>query len=468
MIGITNTANAKSRQRLAPSLRGYGALVLTLTLACSEPPSAETPSAETPFSGPILVIDLDTLRADHLGCYGYHRPTSPRIDQLASESYRFEWAYAQAPDTAPSHSSTFTSLYPSVHGVSYNGARLPDAVTTMAEVFSDAGYLTAAFVDGGFMIPEFNLSQGFQHYAVSDWGGFYQFGQEAIDWITEHADEKFFLWIHSYDVHADYYAPEPFRSFFIEGITPTPGFEPTVRELEVIRRSHFGPEPLQLNAEDLAFTRARYDGGIRYADYWVGRILDQVRQLGLDERATILLLSDHGEEFQEHGSVQHDRLYTTVTRIPLLLRPPGGIEGTVIDTVVQALDLMPTLLDGAGIDPPSGLQGRSLMPLLRGEPLRDLPAISESPYFGHRRAVALGEYRLLAARGNDRRELYRFRQDPLEQAELSATHPEIANDLYVLLERWQEAVDRRATGSAEMPALDAETIESLRALGYLD
>ena len=133
-----------------------------------------------------------------------------------------------------------------------------------------------------------------------------------------------------------------------------------------------------MNAKDLAFTKARYDGEIRYADYWVGRILDQVRQLGLDRTATIILLSDHGEEFQEHGSVQHDRLYTTVTRIPLLIRPPGGTEGTVIDTVVQALDLMPTLLDGAGIEAPSGLQGRSLMPLLRGETLRDLPAISES------------------------------------------------------------------------------------------
>ncbi len=468
MTDTLSPATVRSRQRRTAGLRVFGALALALILACSKPPSAEAPSAEPAFPGPILVIDLDTLRADHLGCYGYDRPTSLHIDQLASEAYRFEWAYGQAPDTAPSHSSTFTSLYPSVHGVNYNGARLPDAVTTMAEVFSSAGYLTAAFVDGGFMIPEFNLNQGFQHYAVSDWGGFYQFGQEAIDWITEHADKKFFLWIHSYDVHADYYAPEPFRSYFTDGITPTPGFEPTVRELEVIRRSHFGPEPLQLNAEDLAFTKARYDGGIRYADYWVGRILDQIRQLGLDRTATIILLSDHGEEFQEHGSVQHDRLYTTVTRIPLLIRPPGGTDGKVIDTVVQALDLMPTLLDGAGIEPPTGLQGRSLMPLLRGKALRDLPAISESPYFGHRRAVALGEYRFLAARGNDRRELFRFRQDPLEQIELSATHPDVADNLYSLLESWQDVVDRRSAGPAEMPNLDDETVEGLKALGYLD
>ncbi|MEM6453875.1 MAG: sulfatase [Acidobacteriota bacterium] len=459
-----------ARRSPRPSLRiaqAAAALLLALGLltACGDAP----PVDERPFPGPIIVFDIDTLRADHLATYGYHRSTSPRINVLASESTRFEWAFSQAPNTGPSHASTFTSLYPSTHGVTYNGARLPDAATTLAEVLTEAGYRTAAFVDGGMMLPDFNIDQGFDTYVVNDWGGLYTAGPQILDWLHEHADEaRFFLWIHTYDVHADYAAPEPFREHFTGGITPTPGFEPTAPALEAIRKSHFTPHPRQLSANDLAFTRARYDGCIRYVDAWIGRFLDAMEPRGLLDRATIVLMSDHGEEFQEHGSLQHEKLYATVTRIPLLIRPPGGMAPRVVPQVVRAIDLMPTLLDGAGLAAPEGMQGRSLLPLLRGETLRELPALSETTDFGHRRALTWNDRRLFVALENDGIELYDFRRDPLEQQNLASVEPARVAELVPIIQRWQDDVDRRGTPATDAPVLDDEALEQLRALGYVD
>lgn len=447
----------------AALLNGLILLALGLGSACSAPPATDPM-----LPAPVVIFDIDTLRADHLGCYGYERPTSPRIDALASESFRFQWAFSQAHSTGPSQSSIFTGLYPSTHSLVYNGARLPNSITTLAEVFSDAGYRTAAFVDGGFMRPEFGLDQGFQHYETYDWKGLDTIGPRVIDWLRGHAEEDFFLLIHTYDVHADYTAPEPFRSLFTEGITPTPGFEPTVKQLEVIRRSQATDKRLQLAPTDLAYAEARYDGGIRFADYWVGRILDELQALGLDRRATIVLLSDHGEAFQEQGSVEHDRLYAPVTRIPLMIRPPGGTQGKVIESVVQAMDIMPTLLEGAGLEVPSNLQGRSLLPFLRGETIREMPAFSESPYFGHRRGIVWGDHHLIGALENDRVELFDFRRDPLELQEISTEKPQVVSELYDLAKRWQDSLDHRGGPETEVPSLDEETVKSLQALGYLN
>ncbi|MCH9650060.1 MAG: sulfatase [Deltaproteobacteria bacterium] len=438
-------------------------LPLVLLSACSDPPPADPM-----LPAPVVILDIDTLRADHLGCYGYRRPTSPRIDALANESFLFQWAFSQAHSTGPSQGSIFTGLYPTTHSLVYNGARLPDSVTTLAEHFSDAGFKTAAFVDGGFMDPIFGLDQGFQHYETHDWKGLDTIGPRVIDWLRRNAEENFLLLVHTYDVHADYTPPEPFRSLFTEGITPTPGFEPTVKQLEVIRKSQARDQALQLPAADLAFAEARYDGGIRFVDYWVGRILDELQALGLDRRATIILLSDHGEAFQEHGTVEHDRLYAPVTHIPLLIRPPGGTQGKVVESVVQAMDIMPTLLEGAGLQVPTNLQGRSLLPFLRGEPPREMPAFSESPYFGHRRAIAWGDHHLIGALESDHIELFNFRLDPLELEELSAENPQVVSELYDVAKRWQDSLNLRGAPETEVPSLDDEKVKSLQALGYLN
>ena len=221
-----------------------------------------------------------------------------------------------------------------------------------------------------------------------------------------------------------------------------------------------------LDPYDLAHSQALYDGGIRFTDDWIGRILDVVRRLGLDRRATIVLLSDHGEAFQEHGLRGHSRLYAPVTRIPLLLRPPGGAAAKVFPDVVQSIDVMPTLLEGVGIRPPPGLQGRSLLPLLRGDSLRPRPAFSEAPWLGQT-AVAFGEHHLVVMSERDSIELYEFQRDPLELRDVSARRPLVVDQLAAIGERWRQAVGERGRPEIAPRPLDERTSEDLRALGYL-
>lgn len=433
-------------------------LAVCLTAACGTSPRS-TPLLGT---GPVLILDIDTLRADHLGCYGYDRDTSPRIDALANEAYRFEWAFSQAPKTSLSQGSIFTGFYPSNHGLIGDDEHLSESLTTLAEAFSAAGYRTAAFVDGGYMHSRYGFDQGFDTYEVHHRKGLETLGPRVIQWLSEHGEETFFLLLHTYDVHYPFEAPEPYHSMFLDDVGRTLD---TVRAQAVFDGAEEAAET-PLDPYDLAHSQALYDGGIRFVDDWIGRILDMMHRLGLDRRATIVLLSDHGEAFQEHGLRGHSRLYAPVTRIPLLLRPPGGAAGKIIPDVVQSIDVMPTLLEGAGIEPPPGLQGRSLLPLLRGDSLRPRPAFSESPWLGQS-AVAFGGHHLVVMSERDSIELFEFQRDPLELREVSARRPLVVNELAAIGERWRQAVEERGRPEIAPRALDEKTSEDLRALGYL-
>ena len=419
--------------------------------------------------GPIVVLDLDTVRADHLGTYGYSRDTTPWIDALATESLLFEWAFSQAPNTPPSQASILTGLYPSSHGMVRDEDRVPQAVTTLAEAFRAQGYATAAFVDGGYLSADFGFDQGFEVYDDNRGAGMAQIAPRAVDWVRQHADQPFLLLIHTYDAHTPYAPPEPYRSMFLEGLDPpSAGFEPDAQQLEAVRRAIYSDPEARLGAADLAFTKARYDGGLRYLDNWVHAFLDSLRGLGVYERATIVVLSDHGEEFQEHGSLLHEKLYSTVTRIPLIFRLPGGHASRRVTEVVESIDVMPTLLDLHGIAPPSGIQGRSLVPLMRGQASGPYRAIGESPFRGRQRFLASKDVRALLTADTGAIELYDFREDPLEQHDRAAERPETVQRIRAQLERWQSLIDRSRVAADDESTVDPETLEQLRALGYLD
>jgi arylsulfatase A-like enzyme len=419
---------------------------------------------------PIIIIDIDTLRADHLGSYGYSRPTSPNIDAFAAESVFFEWAFSQAPNTPPSQTSILTGLYPSTHGMVFDEDRVPEEVVTMAEVLADHGFATAGFHDGGYMRNSFRIGQGFELYDDSKGGGLEVIGPKAISWLRSHANENFLLFVHTYDTHTPYAPKPPYDTMFMEGVPdPTPGFEPTTDRMEEIRLSKYTDTLLTLPPNDLAYAIALYDGEIRYVDEWFGGFWQEVRKLGLDRRATVVVLSDHGEEFQEHGSVLHEKLYATVTRIPFMIRLPGGQLARSVPEIVQSVDLMPTLLELAGARIPVGVQGRSLLPLIRGESLPEADvAFGESPFFGHRRFVALGEHRLLFTKKTGAEELYAFREDPLERRDILDRNPPSLEAMRELLRSWEEMVQASAPEkAAPHPPLDEETLEQLRSLGYL-
>ncbi len=441
------------------------AAVLGLSAGCSE-------MAGGPVRGPhpVIIVDIDTLRADHMGCYGYHRDTSPNMDRFATESVFFRWAFSQAPNTPPSQTSILTGLYPSTHGMVYDEDRVPEEVVTLAEALRNQGYRTAGFHDGGYMSEHFQIGQGFELYDNSRGKGLAEIGPKAISWLREHAEETFLLLVHTYDVHTPYDPPPPYNEIFMEGVPePSPGFEPTPEQMEAIRLSKYQGERKQLPPNDLEYAKALYDGGIRYVDAWFGEFMEVVRELGLDERATIVVLSDHGEEFQEHGSVLHEKLYATVTRIPLMIRLPGGRQVREVHEVVETVDLMPTLLDLADAPIPPAVQGTSLLPLMRGHrPDTVQLAFGESPFFGGRRFVAVGHHRLLLTRSTGEVELYDYVFDLEEQNDIADLFPTRVEALTRAVDQWEAEVtsaDVEHAGADGGP--DAETIEQLRELGYV-
>lgn len=417
---------------------------------------------------PVIIFDLDTLRADRLGCYGNLRATSPVMDSLAEEGVLFEWAFSQAPTTPPSQASILTSLYPSSHGVKGKKDRLAQEITTLAEVFAAHGFATGAFVDGGYMNRGFGILQGFQT-KVDRRGGLAEIGPKALQWMRDHAAEDFLLLIHTYDVHTPYDPPEPWRSLFLEGLAPpTPGFEPTALAMETIRQSARSDRPLTLPENDVAYALALYDAGIRYVDDWIGKFVSELQELGLYDRSTLVVISDHGEEFQEHGSVLHEKLYSTVTRVPLIIRSPMALGGSRIQDVVETIDLMPTLLELVGASAPEESQGRSLAALLSGSELEPKVAFSESRFFGRQRAVTGPDQRMIFSQESGRIELYRYRQDLDEQEDLATSDPDAVSGFKRQLSDWQDWMESTEVATSEYGELDPAVEEQLRALGYLD
>ncbi len=447
-----------------PAARGLRRLALAglavLALACSGPAPVEMPSQPHP----IIVLAIDALRADHLGCYGYDRDTSPHLNALAQESVRFEWAFAQASASAPSLASILTGLYPTTHAVVADGDQLRGEALTLAEALAAHGLVTAAFVDGVAVDADRGFAQKFAHFFNGDGAGLEEIGPRAIRWLEEHAAENFLLLIHASDLTAPYAPAAADRELFLAGLEPpSEGFEASVEQLQAARSS----EPLP--ASDLAYAKALYDAEIRAVDAWIGQFLETFHELGLAERATLVVVSTHGQEFQEHGSLLAGELYTTVTRVPLVIRLPHAHKARSLGKIVETIDLMPTLLDLAGAEVAAEIQGASLVPLMLDAGKPPYIAFGESPQYGERRFVALGGYRMLLSRETDSAELYHLPEDPVERHDLAAAEANRVGVLREHLEAWEMMVAAASLDPekrTEQP-LDDDTLERLKSLGYI-
>jgi len=418
----------------------------------------------------IVIIDIDTLRADHLGCYGYRRATSPTIDALADRAARFEWAFSQAPNTPPSQASILTGLYPSTHGMIYDDNRIPEAVSTLAEVLSAAGYATYGIHDGGYLRPDFGFDQGFDSYDDQQRQGLRTGLPAALEKVRQHQPgQPFLLFLHTYDTHTPYAPPEEYRGLFLGGIDePTPGFEPTSEAMEAIRTSVWTDNPISIEPVDVEYSRALYDAEIRYVDDKIREFFEAIEADVPVAELIVVVISDHGEEFTEHGSVLHEKLYSTVTRVPLIIDVPGFPDGVVHRDPVETVDLMPTLLDLVGVPIPEAVQGDSLVSELLGQAVQTRPAYSESPFFGERRAVARGLERLLMTRSTGAVEFFNIDQDPLELTDISEeTDQTRIDEMTSLISAWQGRVDAARVPQDEQATMSPETEEQLRALGYI-
>jgi arylsulfatase A-like enzyme len=449
------------------------ALVLMLALVLGTvlgSPSLRAGAGEKPN---FIFVSLDALRYDHLGCYGYERDTSPTMDRLAAEGLKFDWAICQAPTTLPSHMSTLTSLYPTVHGCRM-GHKLPGPRFTLPEYLRENGYRTHGCVDGGYMSAWYGFDQGFDTYD-DRYKGFAAALMTFFAWLDDgHAEDAFFSLLHTYDIHSPYNPPEPYKSMFTDPEYDG-GFNPTSAELKKVRkRVDTAPEDGHgLSDEDVEFIKARYDGGIRYVDEWVGGLMAGLEERGLLESTWVVLTADHGEEFAEHNAFLHGMLYMTVAKVPLIIVPPkSAAAGRTIDEIVELTDIMPTLLELAGVAPVDTLQGQSMLRLMDGNATGwDNLAFSEHHAKGGRRSVISPKLHVITSLEYGEIEVYDYLADPLEETQLAdPSRDDEVQGLVLILQEWIREQIRLAAGheGIEPAKIDQETIDELRSLGYIE
>jgi arylsulfatase A-like enzyme len=311
----------------------------------------------TPVRGYVL-ISLDTLRADHLSLYGYGRDTSPFLRRLAERAVVFERAVAQYPSTLASHMSIFTGLYPQQHAVHHEATVLSGEISTLPERLSEGGFRTAGFTEGGWMAPHFGFSRGFDEFEAveprSDTDIERTF-ERGLDFLRSlDPSDRFFLFLHTYSIHDPYTPPEPFGRAFWDGDPPS-DIPPTAETLGRVTDGE-----ASLSEAELAYFKALYDGSILYVDGVLERFFDELEALGLSEEIGVIITSDHGEEFLEHGRMAHEQVFPETIFVPLLVIHPDGAGGSRVAELVQLIDLKPTLLELAGLPPADGVAGRSL------------------------------------------------------------------------------------------------------------
>jgi arylsulfatase A-like enzyme/tetratricopeptide (TPR) repeat protein len=408
--------------------------------------SACGPSLKPPRH--LVLVTIDTLRADRLGCYGARDAETPNLDRLAQEGAMAVRATAQVPLTRPSHTSLFTGMFPTRHGIRDNitPAKIPE-VPTLAEVLKAAGFRTAAFVSTIVLAGGGGLERGFEVYS-DDFGdragseeAFLNELQrrgdetlsEAVRWLRSNRESRLFAWVHLYDPHHPYEAPEPYGS-------------------------RFADRP--------------YDGEVAWSDELVGRLDETLGELGIRDDTLLVVTSDHGEGLGEHRETLHGFfIYETTLAVPLILRGPNVVPGTRIESLVQTVDLFPTLLEMLGIERPANAEvsGVSLAAALRGEPYRIEPvAYAESLvpllHFGWSdlRSIRRGKWKYIQA---PRPELYDLEADPMEIQNVAAAHPDLVKGMRGAL---GDELDReRAVKSAEPSSLPQDLLDKLGALGYV-
>lgn len=436
-------------------------------------PPLEQAAAESdsdPLRPNILLYVMDTLRADHLGVYGYDRPVSPRIDSFAADATVFDDAVAQSSWTRASMASIFTSLWPLQHGTNRRGDVLAPEAVTLAELLNSAGYETVAFAKNQNIFPTFGFAQGFEDFnAMWTKGKSHRINAQVDKWLRSFDGERpFFLYLHAVDPHVPYGPPEGFKYQFASEsnddltLKRPPGLK-TWKTLQPEQQERILGHLLDL-----------YDGEIAYNDSTFGDLLEMLREHSLYEDTLIILLSDHGEEFQDHGNWQHGRnLFVENLHVPLLIRFPDRGQGVRVEQRVQHIDLLPTLLDYLGLEAPDFLEGSSFLPWVTGteaamnEPPR--PAFSFLHLDGLPNVSVIEEdWKLVQNLSKGEiawTNLFNLAEDPGEKRNRMKDRPILASYLASLISK-RRAEESRLTASEAV--LDERMEEALKALGYIN
>ncbi len=407
----------------------------------------------------VVLISLDTLRADRLGVYGYDRGTSPNIDRLAARGVVFRNNYAQAPNTAPSHTSVLTGLFPSVAGVWNHGQVLDPEVPTLAEILKEAGYETAAFVQ----LPGDSYRRGFDHYTGLTHDASLRLRADATlesvqDWVGTPREAPFFLFFHTYAVHLPYNPPvEIARRFWGD-------YRGSLRR--IIRRADIDRvnEGEDITEADIQHVIDMYDADVATLDHDLAGMFEHFESLGLFDNTVFVIMSDHGEEFGEHGGIGRHTytLHEELIRTPLILFGAGVPAGVGVELPSRNLDIAPTLLRMAGVEVPAHMQGFDLAPLWEGTESEPRVILAEKPEF---RVFIVDGFKYDTGSGA----LYDLRTDPWGQVDLRDQMPGKVVEFERLVAGWEAELDRARANVAEAGdvELTPEEVRRLKALGYL-
>ncbi len=430
----------------------------------------------------VLILVIDALRPDHLGCYGYAPDTSPTINALAKRGVLFEDATSLSSYTRASVPSIFTSVHPGAHGVLSQGKKveiLSDEYKTLAETLKERDYATAAFTPNPSLQRAFNFDQGFDLYDDSfqlDVKGNQEFetarriNERTLRWLEANREKPFFAYLHYRDVHAPYVPPPPYDRMFDK-----PGAGRPLTEGEYKTQPPDIRKPRRFR--DLDSYVEQYDGEIRYTDDHLAKLLEALSKDGRLENTMIFLTADHGESFLEHGSWTHGSgLYEELARVPLILVLPGDAHaGQRVQLPVQTTDIYPTVLALLKAAVPPEVQGRSLFEAIEGKADPKRPVFGEAlvgrghrpKNFGQIVAVRAEGWKLIYNRWSRTSELYHLTEDPAEKRDLAEQEPERAKALLRLIAAHDRENARRSHRVEGQEPLPEDVVEGLRALGYV-
>jgi len=472
-----------SRISLSRALAGLGLVVASFGALGCRPPDAAAPTRPG-----IVLISLDTVRRDALGLYlpadAAQPSATPRLDALADSAAVFERAYAAVPFTLPSHLSMLTGVYPDVHGVDTRNEVLNPSIPTLAQILRRDGYRTLAVVSNMWMKPGFGLERGFDHYERIDYSLTYsqRINTRAFELLDapregDADDEPTFLFLHYVDAHSD---------FFSVGRNTLPYYAPPelLAELGIPEGDESfcdeggrcatkyliaaDVEGREIPAEQMEKIRALYRAGIRSLDRDLGLLFDGLRARGLWDDAFVIVTADHGEEFREHGGLIHSQPYVENLAVPLIVKmPDAAAAGTRPGALVETLDLPSTVLDYLGLEAPAHLQGKSFLPVLRGERSSRRFTFGRDKKKRRKFALRTERFTLVEDLAAGKVELFDLHDDPQELDNVAARHPERTAELRALLrkaveENSQRAEELSATSLTEGSLLTPEEEERLR------
>lgn len=441
-------------RRSRPACRAALLLAASGLAGCAPPPPRD-----------VILIVVDTLRADHLGVYGYPRPTSPHLDEWSESGLVFETAFATSPWTLPTFASVLTGDFPAFHraGMRANGAKRPRSalaasLPTLPEKLRGLGYATAAFVGNPWLRPEFGLDRGFAAFDYERRRRADGAVERTLSWLRGRPPGPFFVFLHLFDPHLPYDAPAAFHG----------RFGAACRDCHPAPRLHdLRARAPSLSPAERAHVAALYDEEVAFVDEQLGRFFQELGELGLWQGSLVLLTADHGEELFDHGGFEHGHsLFQELLRVPLVVWGPGVRRGREAG-VVSLVDIAPTVLEAAGAAADRDRPGASLWPWLRRRAAaRERMLFAGTMlYGGEQHAVIEWPYKLAVA-VSGRRRLFDLTADPGEVIDLSPRRPQLTERLAGALAAHLAA--GRAQGEARPAEVEEETLRELRALGYAE